>query len=55
MLVGNATATPSHQTLKMEKSLLKEIFNYAFIAGYINKTIIITYKKPAQRRKQRWF
>lgn len=55
MLVGNATATPSHQTLKMEKSLLKEIFNYAFIAGYINKTIMITYKNPRREESRDGF
>ena len=55
MIFGNATTTPSHQTLKMEKSLLKEIFNYAFIAGYINQPIAITYKNPQKEEHRDGF
>ena len=52
MINGNAAETPSHQTLKMEKSLLKEIFNYAFTTGYINQPVVITYKNPKKEEQR---
>lgn len=49
---GNVTKIPSESTLRMEKQLILEIFNYAFVAGYINRVPKINFKvhKNDERR-----
>ena len=43
-LKGNATDTPSPQSLKMEKTAIKEVLEYAFRKGYIRSIPKINFK-----------
>lgn len=54
-LKGNATDTPSPQSLKMEKTAIKEVLEYAFRKGYIRVIPKINFKPKAKTENRDTF
>ncbi len=54
-LKGNATDTPSQQSLKMEKTAIKEVLEYAFRKGYIRSIPKINFKAKAKTENRDTF